>query len=59
MNIFSKENIENYMLRTGIVSVLPSYGLQNFSATPNLEAIKDLLIKRFNFLEDGKELTIF
>ncbi|WP_452232304.1 hypothetical protein [Lacinutrix sp. MEBiC02595] len=59
MNIFSKDNIENYMLRTGIISVLPSYGLQNFSSTPNLKAIKDLLIKRFKFLEDGKELTIF
>ncbi|WP_179334875.1 hypothetical protein [Winogradskyella costae] len=59
MGIFSKENIENYMLRTGVVSVLPSYGLQNFSCTPNLVAIKDLLIERFNFLKDGKDLTIF
>lgn len=59
MEIIDKTSLEKYMRSSGVLSVLPSFGLQNFSETPNFDAILDLLSVRFNFLKDGKELTCF
>lgn len=59
MEVVSKENLLLYMETTCLLTVLPSYGLENHSQTPNFKAIEEVLTKRFNFLEDGRELTIF
>ncbi|MBS7565522.1 hypothetical protein KHS38_14005 [Mucilaginibacter sp. Bleaf8] len=40
-------------------TLLPSFGLQSRSKTPNGEAIVKLLSYRFRYLEDGKEIIIF
>jgi hypothetical protein len=52
--IFSRENIE-WQFGLAILSVLSSYGLESHSETPNIEAIQELLGKRFNFLTDDVE----
>ncbi len=52
LHIFNKENIE-WQFNLGILSVLNSYGLEYHGVeAPNIEAIKELLIQRFNFLTD-------
>lgn len=59
LETFSKIEMQNYLEHLNTATVLPSYGLQFHSNTPDASAIKDLLIKRFNFMEDGKEFIVF
>lgn len=56
---FSKTAMQKYLEHMVIATVLPSYGLEFHSNTPDTEAIRNLLIQRFNFMSDGKELIVF
>ncbi|MBN8640234.1 MAG: hypothetical protein J0L86_00350 [Flavobacteriales bacterium] len=59
IEVFNFLNFDKYLSNINIANVLPSYGLEFHSETPDTNAIKELLIHRFNFMEDGKELLIF
>lgn len=59
VSTFSIEKMQRYLNSLHIITVLPSYGLEFHSNTPDFSAIKELLAKRFNFLEDGRELIVF
>lgn len=59
LETFSKTDMQKYLEHMNIATVLPSYGLEFHSNTPDTSAIKDILIQRFNFLEDGKEVLVF
>lgn len=59
LETFSKIEMQNYLEHLNTATVLSSYGLQFHSNAPDSLAIKDLLIKRFNFMEDGKEFIVF
>ena len=58
-DILSVDRMEEYLNHNMIASILPSYGLEFHSETPDTAAIKDLLVHRFNLMEDGKELLAF
>lgn len=58
-DILSTAYMEGYLNHNMIASILPSYGLEFHSETPDTGAIKDVLVQRFNFMEDGKEILVF
>lgn len=55
----TEQRIENDISTSQIVTVLPSYGLENHSKAPNFKGILELLSKRFNYLIDGSDLKVF
>jgi hypothetical protein len=56
---FSKTSMQRYLENINTTTVLPSYGLEFHTLTPDTSAIKELLVKRFNFMEDGKDIIVF
>lgn len=59
IDVFSREEMEKYLNNMGIITLLGAYGLEFHSLTPQCKAIKELLISRFNFMEDGKGIMVF
>lgn len=59
IEVFSAEKMKKYLTNINILTILNSYKLEAHYETPDFEAIKELLIKRFNFLEDGKDIIVF
>ncbi len=53
------ERIEQHMNMMLTMTVLPSFGLEFHSETPNTVATLELLDKRFNYRQDGKEIKVF
>jgi hypothetical protein len=58
-SILTEERIENELNTILPVTLLPSFGLEFHSRTPNGKAIIELLKHRFNYFEDGKDLAVF
>ncbi|KAA9349734.1 hypothetical protein [Larkinella humicola] len=57
--ILTAEKIEMILKTSTTLSVLQSFGLESHSDTPNVEAILELLAKRFNYLVDGADVKVF
>lgn len=53
------ERIEQHLNMMLTMTVLPSFGLEFHSETPDTAATLELLDKRFNYRLDGKEVNVF
>lgn len=59
LSILSEEKIEQEINFMFSITMLPGFGLESHSQTPDGKAILKLLKHRFNFFEDGKEILVF
>ncbi len=59
MDLLTEERLEQDLTMIFVLALLPGFGLQQHSQTPNGKAILKLLKQRFNFFEDGKEIVVF